>query len=55
MRENRQSGSEGGVVQTNAPSLPLWGERDARFSLGARFAAGISVGRGWGAGALGRR
>ena len=23
MRENRQSGSEGGVVQTNAPSLPL--------------------------------
>jgi len=23
MREIRQSGSEGGVVQTNAPSLPL--------------------------------
>jgi hypothetical protein len=24
MRENRKSGSEGGEVQTNAPSLPLW-------------------------------
>ena len=23
MRENRQSGSEGGAAQTNAPSLPL--------------------------------
>jgi hypothetical protein len=27
MREIRQSGSEGGAVQTNAPFLPLSGNR----------------------------